>query len=417
MSNEVSHQSTPFRWPPAWSDPSLLNKLKDSPVNCLLDAPETIANAARASGLTAVTRDEAANSIYFVPDPQWPGIRPRKQNDSADSGPTGAPWVDANVWAIRLAQALNPGKLIWVEAVPEKNTVQNDSAYQLAVAESAVLGARWVIALDEPFAKALAADDRAMQTRWQKMVNAIRFFHDLRPRAAMALKANLAVVSDFAGANEFLGREFLNMADRRNLAYHIAPKSSAVTQLANPPATVIYLDEEAPGAQLAATLKQTANGGALLIASKQSGIGAWGDAPAPAPIPGYQMRSLGKGRIATPVKAWDDPYVLAAEARILVGRRTDVLRLFNAGSMNALYARSNDRSSGFIHLLNYSRWGSNEQVSVATADDYSSARLLSLEHPTPELVKLNPRKERFCEIPVRSFSVYSAVELTGSKKG
>lgn len=419
MSNEVSEKTIPFRWPSAWTDARLLDKLKDSPVNCLIDAPEAVGYAARSNGLTTLTREQAAKSRLFLPDPQWPGIRPRKENDGADSGPTGAPWVDANVWNIRLTQALNPGKLIWVEAVPEKNTVQQDTSYELAVAESAVLGARWVIALDEAFAKGLAEDNAAMKTRWQKIGAAFRFFEGFRPapHQAMQLRANLAVVSDFTGANEFLGREFLNMADRRNLAYWIVPKAEAPKLLAKAPASIIYIDEEAPGAEVAAALKQAASAGSLLIASKQSGIAGWGDRAAASPIPGYQMRGLGKGRIATPLKNWDDPYVLVADTRILVGRRTDVVRLFNTGSMNVLYARSNDGSSGIVQMINYARWRSNDQVSIATADPYSSAKVVSLEHPAPEMAKITARPERFSEIPVRPFEVYSAVELTGARRG
>jgi hypothetical protein len=417
MSIAVSERSIPIRWPSAWSDARLLEILKDSPVNCLIDAPEAIATAARSTGLAAVSRAEAAKEVYFLPDPQWPGIRPRSHTDGADSGPTGAPWVDANVWSIRLAQALNPGKLIWVEAMPEKNTVQTDSSYQLAVAESAVLGARWVTALDESFAKKLAAGDPAMKTRWQKMTDAVGFFETHRPHIALSLRANLAVVSDFTGANEFLGREFLNMADRRNLAYWIAPKSRAAALLARAPGSIIYLDEEAPVGEAGAALKQAVRAGALLIASKQSGIGAWGDAPATGPVPSYQYRSLGKGRIATPAKPWDDPYVLAAEARILVGRRTDLVRLYNTGTMNALYARSNDGNSGMVQFLNYTRWPAGEQASIATRDEYSQARFVSLEHPAPELVKITARSERFSEIPVHSFAVYAAMELTRSNKG
>ncbi len=411
MSNPVSERSIPFRWPSAWTGPEMLDLLKSSPIDCLLDAPSDVAEAARARGLTAVTHDQASSSVHFLPDPQWPGIRAARKQDSGDAGPTGSPWVDANVWAIRLAKSLNPGKPVWVEAVPEKNTVQNDRSCLLAVAESAACGARWVVSLDEPFAKGLASKEPSMVARWNAVADAIRFFESHRPAAALESRANLVVVSDFAGANEFLSREFLNMADRRNLAWRVVAKNIAGHGISGAPSSILYVDEQAPEAGVAAKLKEVTRAGGLLIASKQSGIASWGEATASCVIPGYTCKSLGKGKIAVPDKPWDDPFVLAAEVRILVGRRSDVLRLFNTGTMAASYVRSKDGNTGVVHLLKYTRRPSVDQVSIAPADEYTRAQVVSLEHPAGELVKIAARPQRFNEIPVSSFAIYSAIEL------
>ncbi len=407
-------KSVPLRWPAAWNDPALLDVLKGSPVNCILDAPKAVADAARTRGLQAPSRAELASSIQFLADPQWPGVRARRGGGAgADAGPTGAPWVDANGWSIRLARALDPEKPIWVEAVPEKGVVQTDASYQLAVAESQAFGAHWVISLDDGFAKSLAAGDAAMKSRWGKMMETIRFFAT-RPAAAALQEpcASLAIISDFSGDNEFLGKEFLNMSDRRNLLYRIVPKRSPITKLPAEVASVVFVDEQAPDPQTAATLKQFANNGGLLIGSRGSGIAAWGGAAGPSPMIGYSVRTAGKGRIAVPDKAWSDPFVLASEVRVLIGRRTDVLRIYNEGMVGAVYGRGNNE--GILHLVNYGRRRSSEQITIATADGFTRAQVVSLEHPTPQDLKVTARPQRFSEVPVPAFAVYSAIELRRS---
>jgi len=67
-----------------------------------------------------------------------------------------------------------------------------------------------------------------------------------------------------------------------------------------------------------------------------------------------------------------------------------------------------------IHLVNYSRTSGGDPMSimsVAVADEYSRARVVSLERPSPEPVKITPLGQKFPEIPVPEFAVYSAIEL------
>lgn len=411
MASPSSNAAVPMRWPAAWADPALISVLKDSPVNCILDAPKAVADAARAKGLTAVSRAEVAASVHFLPDPQWPGVRPRKaQGDGADAGPTGAPWVDANAWAIRLATALHSDRRVWVEATPEKDTVLTDASYQLALAEPQALGAQWVITLDDGFAKGLASGDGTMKTRWSLMMETLHFFAR-RPARTIQPVAAMAVISDFTGDNEFLGREFLNMADRRSLQYSIVPKRGTI-QVPPKTASLVFVDEQAPDVRTAATLQSFVRDGGLLIASRGSGAAAWGTPSAPFAIPGYASRQIGKGRIAVPDKAWTDPWVLASEVRILTGRRTDVLRLYNPGMVAAVFGQTADGS--VLHLLNYGRRRSNEQMTVATAGPYAHARAVSLESPTPRNIVISQRLERFSEIPIPAFAVYSAIDLSRS---
>jgi hypothetical protein len=413
MPSPLSEHSIPFRWPTAWADARHLSLLKGSPVDCVLEAPNVVAEAARAQGMLAVTRDEAAQAMQFLPRPVWPGIRVSRQRNATEAGPTGAAWVNANGWAIQLAQATNPGKPVWVEAAPAEGSVQSDASYLLAIAEPAVYNARWMLTLDGAFASGLAAGDAALQDRWKKITAALRFFEERQAWARMEPRTSFAVVSAFAGNFE---KEFLNLADRRNLAYRIVPKRDAARGLIGPFQAVLYLDRQPPDAGLSGTLKQVARDGALLIAPFGSGVLQWGDQPLESAIPNYEVKSLGKGRVAVARKAWADPYVVAAEARILIGRRSDVLRVFNAGSMSALYARSKDGSKGVVHMLNYTLRTASHPVAVAPVDKYQRAQVVMLDRAV-EGPDVATAEKNFAEIPVPPFTVYSAIQLLGSREG
>ena len=62
-------------------------------------------------------------------------------------------------------------------------------------------------------------------------------------------------------------------------------------------------------------------------------------------------------------------------------------------------------------LLNYARGRTGEPISVAPADQFSTAIATSLDHPKGEMLKVAARPERFAEIPVPAFTVFSAIDL------
>jgi hypothetical protein len=397
----------PMRWPSAWKDESAAGMLNDTPVSCVLDPPAAAAGALRSRGLKVLSKEDVASSAVLLPDPVWPSVKMARRGEGADSGPTGAPWVDANGWSIQLARALNPDRPLWVDVGPPKEGVIDDAAYELAVAEPAAYGARWVITLDDGFAQSVLAGDAAAKRRWSRMMRAARFFEAHHQWDTFEPHAKLSVISDFTGPNEFMGREFLNLAARRNLLFRVCPKQT-VLKLEE---AAVYIDEQPPSGGVATQLHAFVKSGGLLIAPKSAVISAWGGQMAPSPIPGYEIRTVGRGRVAVPMTAWDDPWVLASEVRILVGRRTDVLRLYNGGLLGVHYARSKDGGQGVVHLINYSRRPSAETASIAPSDSCRSARIVSLDGRTLKTLQIVSRGKSFSEIAIPPVSVYAAVEL------
>src|ERR1035441_7818494 len=100
------------------------------------------------------------------------------------------------------------------------------------VEPSAARGGRWVISLDDQLAAGIAGQTPAALATWKRITAAAGFFDTHRSWPAYLPAAPIGVISDFAGPNEFLGQELLNLLDRTNEQYRIIPKTKEIGKAA-----------------------------------------------------------------------------------------------------------------------------------------------------------------------------------------
>ena len=135
--------------------------------------------------------------------------------------------------------------------------------------------------------------------------------------------------------------------------------------------------------------------------------------PAPAePYLLFSLHVLGKGRLAVCKVDRPDTYDTVADIQNIMSHRNDLLRLYNASSMNFFYETSAQGGQGVIHLLNYSRRPASDgplfyvkepqRVSPPGESGVGLAR---------RACNGLPRKRAVRSWPCRSISVYGAVEL------
>lgn len=395
----------PMRWPAAWADASKLELVRRTPINCLIgDSPLPFAlGEIHFLRLDPASPPEGVVLVEGV----WPSVKmARRDPNAAETGPTGAPWVDSNGWRIRLAQALNPGKTVWLTYDPPKSAeVVPPAAFALAVAEAEAYGAHWVISLDERFRQGLESSSSEAVEAWNKIAAVLRLSAAHPEWRMFEPVAPLAVISSFGGESEFLSREFLNLADRRGLAYHIVPLARAGEIALARFKAALYIESGPPQGALREKLLAFARQGGLLIVPAPLTPGQ----PAETRF-GHDIYPIGKGKIAAPKEAWSDPYVLAGDVHLLIGHRQDPMRIWNAGMMNALYLASSDGSRGVVHLVNYSLRSTLDAVTLGFPKAYQSATVFTAEGATP----VQPHKRRLgVEFPLPPFSTYAAIELRG----
>ncbi len=398
-----------MRWPSACPDARALNALAGTPVRSLLldSGPDLapFAERARRQGLSVLDAEKPPSGVTIVKG-VWPGVKVGSRDDSASAGPTGAPWIDSNAWMARLEQARQPGTAVWVVCETSKDQeVRDPISYLAGIADAACCGARWAVPVDARLARGLAEGNAEARATWTQLAAAMRFFDDHAEWAALAPRAAVGVVSGFAGPDEFLAQEILNLTARQNQPYLVLDKARTAAAALTALKAVIYPDTAPPDPPLRRALLAFAEAGGLLMAGpKWGGEGKPVEAP---DFPRYTIRSLGKGRIALWKAEDPDPWDVAADSRVILSHRHDLVRLWNPGP--AVTHLGGTDSRGVLHVVNFSSRPARD-VSVWVAGRYRSARLWTFDESRPRELRSMTVKQGL-EIHLPPVLAYAAVEL------
>ncbi len=413
----------PFEWPAAWKDPALLSRLDGGPVNCILfppDVPAPVREAAAKSFDTPAIAWKKSSELNWnspgpvaaIGDAVWPelALRARESNGSMEAGPTGAPWLDANGWLIQMALfRANPAP-VWIRSDPPEDAARFELAnYRLALAEACAYGASRPLWLAPALAAGIAAGNEFALATWSKLLAELRWHCVRKQQTLWPAFGRLLILTSFAGANEFNATEVLNLAARRNLSFRIANPAALQPASLNGAQAVLYIDAEPLSASAAAALAGFVEAGGLLLCMRQPPGVFRNLKPSKEAHPRFDIFLSGKGRIAFSHKAWDDQWVLAQDAHLLMSRRHDAVRLFNGSSLLHFHTASPDGRHWLVHLLNYSLREPASQVTLQTWARISGARF-HLPERAPAALEIH-RETGACELYLPRFSVYSAVEL------
>lgn len=343
----------PLRWTGA------LPKGDLAPLNCLYGGGE---------GMPVLSAAEL-QGVQIPKDALWPSVRVNRRGGDA-AGPTGLPWVNANGWLVRMLQFRDPKRPVLLDVKPE--AAAKPSTQVLAVAEAMAYGS-------------VAVVTHSPET-WPEVQKALRFFVAHTEWIAWEPVAALAVVSDFAGANEATGGECLNLLTRRQVGLRLAAPGD-VAALAQMGAAAWISEAPAP---MDKYLPWVRGGGTLVVHGKGG------------------TRLEGKGRIVERPEPWEDYYAAAAGIHLALTRKTDVLRLWNAGSFNSFYQAAPDGKRGVVQLINYAGNRSSDDTSVWLARPWKRAVLTTFAGQTPlKTIAANGG----IEIPLPPLGVYAAIEL------
>lgn len=417
----------PIEWPSEWQDPALLKLLEGSPVNCLLlpkDAPAGLRAAAEAAGLTCPPPPAwkswkeidwgTKTGPVCIGDGVWPELAIKgagAAQDTTGSGPTGAPWLDANGWLIRLARARAAGRPVWLRSdPPEKSENLATENYLLAQSEAAAFGAIRPLWIAPAHARQVAAGNPALADQFKRLLAGIAWHREHREWSQWPVLARLVIASDFAGPNEYTASETLLLAARRNLSFQPVETARLSAAALHGRRALLYLDTQRMPAATAAVVQPFVESGGLLLCLKASAGALKGLRPLAETHPRFALHACGKGRVAVCSGEWDDPYMLALDTHLLMSRRYDAVRLFNSGSLSYIHTASPDGKRWVVQMLNYARRGAAHQVSLQTWQKVQAARFYSPELPQPQTLELH-REPGQQEVYLPTFKVYATVEL------
>jgi hypothetical protein len=407
----------PARW--SWTDPESLDLLSGTPVNCLLVKSVDAAFAAKAKergivvlalvnsdmkplsetlrairshyggivlegdfpdAVEASVRDAMNGSQSLVvrlpsrsrldlasSDPiigtyqgVWPGIQVL-ENGSAKAGPSGSAWIDTNTGFLRTVRAWGH-EAIWLGNRPPEHTVIPAERYLQAVADAALAGGRWIVALDNDFAARLRQREPAAVRDWKRIAAELRFFEAHPEWRSMRPFSKLAVVQDTADG-ALLSGGILDMIGSRHTPVRPIPRQKLAPESLKDSQMAVDVDPQALTPAQKEMLKQfTRSGGTLLSA----------------PAGWNQLDQVKPDQITLPESETKRLNDIFHDVQYMIGRRNLGARLFNVSSMLSDMLVSADGKHVVVHLVNYSNYPV-ESVTVHMLGEYHRAKLLTPE--------------------------------------
>ena len=322
--------------------------------------------------------DSAAPAVAIA-DNVWPGVNITQGSGGADAGPTNLPWLDSNGWYIQLARARLRAPLWVVFDPPGKGAVFSAQSYANAIADSEVAGGRWLISLDDDLRASLAEGATPALQSWKQIAAAAAFFHDHAEWKSYRSRGLVGVLSDFSGPDSDFSGEILNLMARRDLLFRVVWKSQAEGQRFTGLKALLYADSAAPDAALRRKVTAFVEQGGLLIAGPE--WGAQGQ-PAPPDFPTqFDVRTLGKGRLAVAREALSDPYQVAVETQFLLSHRYDLVKIYNAPSSGCTrFTGPADEKKALVQCVSYADGGrgGGGLRTIWIRDPFAKARLWSI---------------------------------------
>ncbi len=413
----------PARW--NWTDPASLDLLQGTPVNCLLlkwnagQAQEIAAFAGHAAerriatlaiiepkgdpadaarqamrarlsgvvlegdfpeGTASRVRDALADSKAVVveltsrnrmklgaPAPilatnqgVWPGIQVM-DDGHAKAGPSGAAWIDTNTGFVRAVRAWGETPL-WLGNVPPPKTVVTGERYLQAIGDAAMVGARWIVALDDDFARRLRDKDPSTLKQWQRMGRHLQYYEDHKEWRAFKPGGKFALVQDVNDGGLLSGGILDMIAVKHTPVRPVARQNLNIAAFKDVSMAVNVDGESLTPEQKEVLRSFTRSGGTLL-----TGPPGWKSKP---PANADQI-TLEKQEMERLDSIWK-------EVNSMIGRRNLGARLFNVSTMLSDMLSSPDGKQVIIQLVNYADLPV-ESITVHVLGNFTRARLYTPE--------------------------------------
>jgi len=320
--------------------------------------------------------DSAAPAVAIT-DNVWPGVAFGTGGNSTSSGPTSLPWLDSNGWYIQMARARLKAPLWLTFDPPGKGTVIPARGYANAICDSEAAGARWVISLDDDLRAGLAAGTTAALDSLKQIAAAAGFFKEHAEWKSYRSLGLVGVISDFTGDDFELSGEILNLMSRRDLLFRAVWKSQAGAEPFTGLKALVYADAAAPDPVLRRKITGFVEQGGLLV----TGPG-WGVQGKPAPPDfdtQFDVRALGRGRLAVARQGLADPYQVAVDTQFLLSHANDLVKIYNGASSGCTrFTASPDGKKAVLQCLSYADGFRSGLRTIWIRQKYRNSRLWAI---------------------------------------
>ena len=249
------------------------------------------------------------------------------------AGASAEPWIESNIWLVRSFRLGTEWRPIWINQQPNPSS-QGD--YVRCVADAAVAGGRWMVAIDDDLRARLFRKDSGALATWRSIAAYLQFGEDHAEWRSFAPYGNLGIILDLAGKNPDISDEYLNLVTRRHVPYRLILRSELSAASLSSFQAVLAADLAPPTEAERKILCDFAEKGGLVVAGP-----SWGDPPKD---DSYAEVPLGKGRVAVYKEDPPNPESVAKDMLDLLEPEVMGLSVFNVPS--AITYASDQRQAG-----------------------------------------------------------------------
>ncbi len=358
---------------------------------------KALAEAASGAVVIPLVQDATAWRTVKTPVVAVEGVSPSARN-LADMGirgaPSSEPWIESNIWLVRSFRLGPEWRPVWISYQPDGGTATEYARY---VADSAVAGGRWIVALDDGLRARLRARESGATVTWQTISAILKFAEDHAEWRGFAPYGNTAVVLD-AAADSATSNEYLNLLTRRQLPFRMISRAQLSAGALEGSSAVVATELDAPTEAERKVLQAFAENGGLVVAGPW-----WGDPPKDEP---YAEVPLGNGRVA--VYQNPDPESVARDMRDLLSQAEMGVVAFNVPPVITYASAGASGKPVLVQLLNYSSVPS-EAITIRVAGNFKSASLYTPEAP-PSTLTLKAA-EGHTDIAIAKLSLWGGLLL------
>ncbi len=360
--------------------------------------PAALRKAAGSMAVIEVAKE--ASSARWKPDPiiAVTGVMPSGRNLSEigiRGSPSSQPWIESNVWLARSFPLGHPSRSLWISSRLESPTTLD---YQRAVADASAAGGRWVVSLDDALrAKILAHDSTALET-WQRLLSYLKFAESHAAWREPLPYGNVGIVLDPATNQPDVSDEYLKLAVRRQIPYHLIPRSELNAILLTRFRAIVATELNPLSAAEHKLLQDFAEAGGVVIAGP-----FWGNAPKAEP---FAEIPAGTGSVF--VYKDPDPESVAHDLKETLSDDDLGVVPFNVPSVITSASGGQPGQPLLVQLVNYFDHPV-ETITLRLAGKFHSARMETPDAPPMDLSLRS--EEGKTEVTIPRLLLWSAVSM------
>jgi hypothetical protein len=295
----------------------------------------------------------------------WPGIE-IEHGGAVRSGPTSNPWIDTNTGFLRFLRAATDATL-WVGVRPRPNSAYTAERYQVAIADAALSGARWIVALDDDLDRRLLAGDAHALDEWKKIMACLAYFENKDEWRNYRPYSRFALVQD-AETGGLLSSSLLDMLTVQHTAVRPILTRRLSQESLHGARIVLIVDAESINEQQKQSLNEFVSSGGTLVN----------------PPKGWSFPKTTEKQLVPDRRQMNQIQGIWEVTYNTTARKNFGARTFNTSSVLYNLLATPEAKSLLIHLVNYADFAA-ETVTVQVLGQWKRARLYRPGMPVAEL--------------------------------